>query len=365
MKKSLYHIALIQLFVSYMLPVAASTQTDTPLPQPVKLDYLAPQSYLIEDIEVVGTQALDKEAIIALAGLRIGDMVSLPGAVITEAIHRLWKQHLIKDVAIYASQVKEHRIVLTIHIAESPRLSGYFIEGIKKKEQEKLLEELALVKGDAVTDEFIKNTKQAIEDYWIEKGYLSPKVIITSLPDPTQAEHIQLNIEVDKGEKLHINAIHFEGNRHISSDALKGQLQHIREKPRFTLVKDMLKQVFTLQPVRHKGALWRPLDLEEASSYFWKHVIFSSSKFDPAQFEEDKKRLIDYYQSQGFRDIAIVDEALHKQDDGRLNVWLKLEEGRQYRIGAIRWVGNHLYNDDTLNQILGIKAETGYICLLL
>ncbi|MEM9417095.1 MAG: POTRA domain-containing protein, partial [Bacteroidota bacterium] len=359
MKKSFYYTFLIQLIMGYMLPTGALAQP-TPQGQPLELDYEAPNSYLIEDIQVTGTQALDKEAIVALVGLKIGDTVSLPGPAIKEAIQGLWKQQLIKDVAIYASQVKEHGIILTIQITESPRLSDYSLEGIKRKEREKLIEKLPLVKGKVVTEGLIKKTKKIIQDYWIEKGYLYTAVTITSLPDPTQAGHVQLTIKIDKGENLSIYAVHFAGNQHISSDVLRGQLQHLRAKPRFTLIKDMLKQMLTLKPIRQGGILWRPLNFEEINNYWQKHVILSSSKFNPAKFKEDKKHIIDYYQSQGFRDAAIVDEAVYQQDDGLLNVWIKLEEGTQYRVGAIRWVGNHLYNDDTLSQILGIQEGDIY-----
>ena len=359
MTKGVYHTVLLQLIMSYMLPVGVLAQT-TPPAQPLELNYTAPHSYLIEDVQVTGTHTLDKEAIIALAGLKAGDTVPLPGPAIKEAIQRLWKQQLIKDVTIYASQVKENCVLLTISITESPRLSDYSFEGIKRKEQEKLIEKLALVKGKVVTDELIKNTKKIIEDYWIEAGYLYTTVTITSLPDPTKPDHIQLKIKIDKGEKLSINAVHFEGNQHISSDVLRSQLQHIREKPRFTLVKDMLKQLLTLQPISQGGILWRPLDFEAISNYFQQHVILFSSTFNSTKFEKDKKRIINYYQSQGFRDVAIVEEAVYKQDDGRLNVWMKIEEGKQYRVGTIRWVGNYLYDDNTLNQILDIKKGDIY-----
>ena len=359
MTKSVYYTCLLQLIMSCMLPIGLLAQT-TPPAQPLELNYTAPHSYLIEDIQVTGTQTLDKEAIIALAGLKAGDTVLLPGPAIPEAIQRLWKQQLVKEVTIYASQAKENRVSITISITESPRLSDYSFEGIKRKEQEKLIEKLALVKGKVVTDELIKNTKKSIEDYCIEAGYLYTTVTITSLPDPTKPDHIQLKIKIDKGEKLSINAVHFEGNQHLSSDVLKSQLQHIREKPRFTLVKDMLKQLLTLQPISQGGILWRPLDFEAISNYFQQHVILFPTTFNPTKFEKDKKRIIAYYQSQGFRDVAIVEEAVYKQDDGRLNVWMKIEEGKQYRVGTIRWVGNYLYDDNTLNQILAIKKGDIY-----
>lgn len=359
MKKSFCYTVLLQFIMSYMLPVVVPAQASNAT-QPIKLDYLAPQTYLIEDIQVVGNQTLDREAIIALVGIKVGDAVDLPGTTITEAIHRLWKQRLIRDVAVYASQVKDQHVVLTIHIIESPRLSDYSFEGIKSRAKEKLLEKLTLVKGKVVTDELIKHTKQVIKDYWVEKGYSDTVVAITSVPDPEQAGHVQLNIKIDKGNKWIVNGVDFEGNEHIDSDVLRNQLKNTRGKARFTLVKDILKQVVTLKPIKKGGVLWHMPSLEELNNYYRKHVVLFPSKFSPTRFEEDKNRIIDYYQSKGFRDIAIIDETVCEQENGLLNTKIKLEEGKQYRIGSIRWVGNYCYKDEKLSKILDIKEGDIY-----
>lgn len=360
MTKKFYRIVLVQLIVNYVLASGALAQTIMPTLHPLELHYTAPANYLIEEIQVTGTKCIDKEAILNFLGLQVGDMVQIPGPAIADAIQRLWKQKLVKDVAIYASRVTGHHIVLTVSITECPTLSDYSFEGVTKKEQRKLIEKIGSIKGQIVTNELIKNTQKAIKDYWVEEEYWHTTVTVTPVPDPTRADHMQLRIKVDKGEKLSINAIHFEGNQHISSDVLKSQMQHIREKPRFTLVKDMLRKMLTLHPIGKDGILWRPFNLKESIDYFQEHVILFFSKFNQAQFEEDKKRVISYYQSKGFRDAAIVKDTVYKSGDALGNVWIKIEEGKEYRIGDIRWVGNYLYDNDTLNQILNIKKGDVY-----
>jgi outer membrane protein insertion porin family len=364
MRKRFCRPVLVQLVTSYLLAAGALAQT-VPALHPLELHDESPTSYLIKDVQVTGTKSIDKKAIITILGFNAGDTVQIPGPAIADAIQRLWKQGLVKDVAIHASRVADHHVVLTVSVTECSRLSAYFFEGIKKKEQEKLIEKIALVKGKVVTDELIKNAQKAIQDYYIEEGYLYTTITIASVPDPTRAEHIQLKIKVDKGEKVSINAIHFEGNQHISSDVLRSQMQYLREKPRFTLVKDVLKEVLTLQPIRKKGILWRPFNLQESWNYLHKNVILFPSKFNQAKFEEDKKRVISYYQSKGFRDAVIVKDTVDKQANALLNVWMKVEEGRQYRVGDIRWTGNYLHDDDTLRQILNIKKGDVYNPLLL
>lgn len=363
MKKSFYYFVLVQLVASYFCAVGVLAQA-TP-GQPIDLNDTAPASYLIEDIQVIGTKTLDQEAIVSLAGLSIGDTVKIPGPAITDAVQRLWRQGLVKDIAIYAARVTDHCVVLTIHVTEDYRLSDYSFEGIKHKEQEKLTSEILLVKGERITEKRIEDTQRNIQDYWIKQGYANTTVDITSLPDPILADHIQLRIKINREKKRRVHSIYIEGNQHISSDVIKGQMQHIQEKPRFTLVKDVLKQAFTLKPIGKGGILWRPLSLKEGIAYYQKHVILRSSAFNQAKFEQDKACILRYYQCNGFSDAAIVKDAVYQQDDAFYNVWMQVEEGKKYRMGNINWVGNHLYDDAVLNQILKIKKGDIYNPVLL
>jgi len=364
MIKVLYRIGFIQLIASYALSSGLLAQTVSPI-SPLAVDYTAPARYVLEDVRVTGNTSIDEQAIINLLGFRRGEMVSIPGPVITDTISRLWKQGLVKDVAIYAARTTDRRVLLTIDITECPRLSGYSFEGIKRKEQKKLRKKLTLAKGKIVTDALIGETKKAIQDYYVEAGYRHPSVSIVSTHDPTCNDCVQLQIKVDRGSKLAIGSVYFEGNERIESDLLKSQMRYTREKPRFTLVKDLFKKVLTLQPIRRQGVLWRPVDPKACWRYLQRHVILMPSQFKQAKFEEDKKRIVRYYQSKGFSDATIVEEALTQQEDASLNVWMKIEEGRPYRVGNIKWVGNYRYDDSTLQQTMGVKKGDLYDPLLL
>ncbi|MCU0318011.1 MAG: BamA/TamA family outer membrane protein [Amoebophilaceae bacterium] len=359
MKENFYRTALVQFVANCVLAAGALAQPK-PTFYPLELNYAAPATYLIEDVQITGAKSLDKEAIVTILGLGAGDTVQIPGSAIADAMRRLWQQKLFSDVAIHASQVDDHRVILTVSITESPRLLDYSFEGVSKGEQEKLIEKIKLVKGEVVTEGIIKNTQKIIENYWVAEGYLYTTVTITSVPDPVRTAYTCLHIRVDKGEKLSVNAIHFEGNQHVSSDVLKSQMQHIRERPRFTLVKDILKQVLTLQPIRARGVLWHPFSFQKSWSYLQKHVILFPSKFNEAEFAEEKKRIVSYYQSEGFRDAAVIEDKVCRRGDTLLDVWMKVREGKKYYVGAIKWVGNYLYDDCTLNQILKIRTGDVY-----
>ena len=55
------------------------------------LNYANPQEYFIGGIEVTGLTILDKNAMVSLTGLKVGDKIKVPGDAIANAIRKLWK----------------------------------------------------------------------------------------------------------------------------------------------------------------------------------------------------------------------------------------------------------------------------------
>ncbi len=82
---------------------------------------------------------------------------------------------------------------------------------------------------------------------------------------------------------------------------------------------------------------------------YFRFKLFSSAKFDPKKYEEDKEKILNYYNSQGYRDAQIIDETRYPTQNGNMNVDLKVDEGRQYYFGNITWKGNAKYPDSLLN----------------
>lgn len=325
----------------------------------IELNYLQPGTYLLKDIQVVGTQSLEPEALIVMSGLSVGDVIQIPGPLITGAIEKLWQQKLIKDVSIYATRVVDNRVSLAIHIVESPRLSSYTFEGVTKREKKKLSDKVNLVRGKIITAKLIKSLKKSIKKHFLDLGYRDVSVEINTIPDPLDTAYRQLQIQIVKGEKTIINQIVINGNHHIDSDLLRFQLQ-LQEKPRFTLVKDVLYKICTLQPIRKGGILWNLPNWDQTIVYLKSHAIFTSSQFTQAKYAADKKRLIQYYQSQGYRDAAIVKETVGETRKGLLNLSFQIEEGEKYYIRSIKWVGNYLHTAKELNKALGIKPGSVY-----
>ena len=109
---------------------------------PEVLDYTQPKDYEVGGIRVTGAEFSDENAIISIAGFKIGDKVRIPGGDIPRAIKNLWKLRLFTDVQIYKERSLGDIVFLEIVVQERPRLSRHSYQGVKKTFHDDLNEEV-------------------------------------------------------------------------------------------------------------------------------------------------------------------------------------------------------------------------------
>ena len=76
---------------------------NTVFTQENKLDYASPKEYFLAGVTITGTKFLDKNTLISISGLGIGEKITIPSEKISRAIKNLWKQGLFSDVSIEIS----------------------------------------------------------------------------------------------------------------------------------------------------------------------------------------------------------------------------------------------------------------------
>jgi outer membrane protein insertion porin family len=285
------------------------------------LDYGNPTEYTIGGISVEGASYLDPNALISLTGLRIGDKILIPGEDIGLAIRKLWKQGLLGDVSIEIDKIEAESVFLKLVLTERPRLSRFDFTGIPKGQKSTLKDKVTLVRGRIVNDVIIKNTEVAIKHHYIQKGFRNVKVNIVQKKDTTLANSIRLEIDVDKGKKVRIREIDIEGNTAIIDKKLKRKMKKTKE-----------------------FATWK---------------IFTSSKFIPSEFKNDKKALIAFYNKEGYRDAYIISDTVKTVEDG-VKIKMIINEGNKYHYRNITWSGNYIRSDTLLGSVLGVRKGDVY-----
>lgn len=288
--------------------------------------------YTINSIKVTGAESFNEQTIIAFTGLKKGDRIYIPGEKLSQVTKKLWDQNLFSDIAFYVTNIEEDRVDLELSIVELPKLHEVVIEGkkIRKGKRKEIIKDNDLKPGVKITNNLINTTRNYITKKYQKDGFLAVDVDISTTPhiDSTGAEVAQnMIINIDRGKRVKVKRIRIDGNEHFSDARVRRGLKKTKRK----------------NPVR-----------------FWKR-----SKYTQEGFAEDKKNLIDKYKEKGYRDARILNDSLIVLDKKNVALNLELEEGEKYYFGDIRFIGNSVFTDSQLRQLLGIQRGDVYNGVLL
>ncbi|MDE5808155.1 MAG: outer membrane protein assembly factor BamA, partial [Muribaculaceae bacterium] len=282
-----------------------------------------PRSYEIAGIKVKGIPEEEQYLVIGYSGLSEGDRVDIPGEEITQAVKRFWKQGLYSKVQINVDKIAGDKVWLEIDLQRQPRMAELRFEGLKSGEKKDLQQRLGMVPGQQLTPNIIARAKQVTEEFFEKKGFKNVLVSMRETPDLSKENQVILTIGVNKNSKVKVHKIHINGNEQLSDRKIKSAMKKTNEKG------DILK-------------------------------IFSQKKFVESDFADDRNRIIEKYNELGYRDAKIVKDSVARYDDGTVDVFLDIDEGKKYYISDISWVGNTIYPTETLSQVLGIYPGDVY-----
>ena len=286
------------------------------------VDYLSPKEYEIGGVTISGVQYLDQNVLLYLTGLEIGKTISVPGQDIADAIKKLWEQGLFSDVKVSVTNTIGNKIFLDIYLEERPRLSKFSFKGVKKGEADDIREQIKLTKGSQVTENMKLTSERYIKDFFIDKGYFNTEVNIIEEQDSSLANSVSLVFDIKKHQRIKINDIIFEGNNSIKDAKLRRKMKETKRKT-------------------------------------W-YNIFKASKFIPKNYAEDKKKIIEKYNEEGYRDALITYDSISPYDEKTINLYIGIEEGHKFYFRNISWLGNTMYSSEQLSHVLGIKKGDVY-----
>lgn len=290
---------------------------------PVVLYSGTPRKRAIADIKVEGADNYEDYVIIGLSGLTKGQEITIPGDEITQACKRYWHHGLFSDVSITTDKEVGDSIWLTIRLTMRPRVSEIRYEGVKKSEREDLEEKIGLIKGNQITPNLIDRAETLIKRYFDDKGFKNAEVMVTQRDDPNQENHVIVDIEIDKKEKIKVHHIEIVGNQVLTDKKLKRVMKKTNERRKFV-------------------------------------NLFRTKKFVEENFEADKQLIIDKYNELGYRDAIIVRDSIAQYDDRTVDVFMEIEEGTKYYLRDITWVGNTLFRSEDLDRVLQMKSGDVY-----
>lgn len=321
-----YLILLVVMMLSMWVDVSAQQPSDTLSQQQVTAtaDYQKSQRYVIGDVKVKGVKFFDANVIRSNVGFTRGDSITIPSSRISNAINKLWSMRYFSDVQIIAHPQGGNVVDIDIVLQERPRVYRWEYVGARKGETSDLKEKLQdLKRGVELSEHLINNCENIIRNFYVDKGFRNVEVSTVISNDNVIQNAVNIKFVIDRKTKVRVGEIVFDGNEAFPDKRLARTF----------------KKIHKVSP-----------------------LFFQNNKFKEKEFEEDKENLLDFYNSKGYRNAAILADSLYPIPDkeNRIGLYVKVHEGNQYYFRNITWVGNSVYDTRDLKTLLGVKSGDLY-----
>ncbi|WP_248724221.1 outer membrane protein assembly factor [Seonamhaeicola sp. ML3] len=287
------------------------------------------KKYKVGDITVSGSTTFGDKTIINYSGIRKGQEINIPGEEIGNAIKKLWGTKLFNNIEVFVTNIENNTAYLQIKLSDLPQLNELKVNGVKPSRVPDIVSDNKLNKGTKVTQNLITNTINFLTRKYRKEGFLNTKVNINTIEvkDSVQTARVNMVLNIDKGEKVKIKDIVFNGNNAMKDKALRKAMKSTKKINRIRVLK--------------------------------------RSKFIDSAYQADLTSVVDKFKEYGYRDARIVSDSIIYNDDKTISLQINVNEGELYTFGDIKFIGNTVYSDKQLHNLLRINKGDTYNGVLL
>ena len=244
----------------------------------------------VQSISVEGNRRVEVETIRSY--FKPGPGGRLDQGAIDDGLKALIETGLFQDVRINRGAGGQ----IIVSVVENPVIGRIAFEGNKKIKDEQLTAEVQSKARGTFSRAMVQSDTLRIAEIYRRSGRYDVRVTPEIIEQPNN--RVDLIFTVDEGAKTGVKSIEFIGNNAFSSYRLR----------------DVIKT--------HESNILS--------------FLASSDIYDPDRVEADRDLIRRFYLKNGFADVQVV-AALTEYDPEKkgFNVTFKIEEGSQYRVGAV------------------------------
>jgi len=270
----------------------------------------AADGFRVVAVDVRGASRAAPDAVLKAMETRAGQELDLEK--VRRDVKAIYRLGYFRDVTFDTEEVPGgYR--LTVIVAEKPIVGGVQVEGNKDVETTDLRAAVTVKERSLFQEEKVKESISKLTEVCQNKGFIDASVEASVSEDSEGA--IRVTFRVAEGPKMKIERIVVTGNRFHSTKSIR-KVMDTSEKGFFSFISD--------------------------SGVFKKDVI-----------ETDVRKIEALYQNSGFLDSKIYEPVIARGSKG-LIVTIRIFEGRQYRIGEIRFSGESGIPEETLRKTVKI-----------
>jgi outer membrane protein insertion porin family len=271
----------------------------------------------IADIKISGLDTVSESELLPLVRPYIGENFDLD--IFWEMQGKLYALDYFEEIQSNALPGDEEKtsVIIEFLVTEKPTVSKIEIKGAHHLRKGEILDTILLKKGDMVSQAKVDLDSDAINELYIQKGFMSAQVS-GKVEKVDEDNTVRVSFEIIEGSQTTIKEISFSGNSFASDSTLRKEMKTKAQ------------------------------------------ALFAKGIFRESRLEEDTLRIQDYYGENGFIDARVVkidrtEEKDPEKDKNYLLLTLFIEEGEQYTYGGMQFEGNSIFSDEGLNKLLRQK----------
>jgi len=273
------------------------------------------EGFRVIGIEVQGARRVSQDSILQTMGTKPGQDLDLSR--VREDVKAIFRLGYFRDVTFDVEEVPEgYR--LTVIVSEKPVVGAVQIEGNKDVDTADLKAAVTLKERTLFQEEKVKESVMKLQEVCQNKGFYDA-VVDAAVSEDAEGT-IRVTFRVAEGSKLKVERLSVSGNLFFPEEAIRKAIE-TTEVGIFSFITD--------------------------SGIFKKDVL-----------ENDVRKLEAMYQNAGFLDSKVFDPVITRGKSG-LVVGIRIYEGRQYRVGEIRFAGESGIPEETLRRT--VKLARGDI----
>ena len=271
------------------------------------------------DVQYTGPATISRERILAQMRTKIG--LPYSDTVAENDIRALYNTGQVQNVRIFG-QPEGDGVKVIVAVQTRTMLNEIQIDGATRISPKKLRKNLGVKLNTPLREEDLEKGRQKITETYQAHGFNDVEVTfrveaIDAIRGTSRAVYT-----VNEGIKGSVSTVRFEGNTHFSDRVLRKQMK-TKQKTLFSFVD-------------------------------------KSGRLDETQLQDDLQKVREFYQNHGYIDVAVRDVTKQRTSSGALQIVIAIDEGPQYHVGKLTFVGYKVTTEQKLRAVVKMKEGSVY-----
>lgn len=300
-------------------PVAAEASAVPVIPDSQKKVVTPPESTgdrvfgpTVKEIEIVyvGPKSVNRSVILSNMRTTVGQPYS--AAAVEEDVRNLYATGLFVNLRLSDEPLADGVKVVVV-VQPKPLVKEIVINGYKKIKEKRLKKEIKSKPGEPLSEMQVSTDAEKVKEYYQVKGFKNVQVTY-KIDVNEEFGRAVVTFNINEGDRSYVTLVKFVGNSALTEKELRKQMK-TRKKNLFSFIN-------------------------------------KSGLFQDDQFEEDLKKVRDYYFDRGYIDMEVRDYKFEYPEENEMTVVVTVFEGIQYKVGKIAMQGNELFTEKEVRSRL-------------